>query len=68
MTTLLTETDGPGTSIESAINKIDNLIQTHELDGKKPWVELKEEIRQITKPQSNGSIMCIKKIEISSQD
>ena len=55
MTTLLTETDGPGTSIESAINKIDNLIQTHELDGKKPWVELKEEIRQKTNSQSNGN-------------
>merc|ERR1711976_207494 len=55
MTTLLTETDGPGTSVENTINKIDNLIETNELDGKKPWVELKEEIRQKTNSQSNGN-------------
>ena len=47
--------DGPGQSVVSAIAKIDNQIQTHELDGKKPWIELKEEIRQKTNEQNNGN-------------
>jgi len=47
--------DGPEQSVVSAITTIDNQIQTYELDGKKPWIELKEEIRQKTNVQNNGN-------------
>ena len=46
-------TDGP--SVKSAIIKIDNLIQTHELDENRPWVELKEEISEKMNPKNNGN-------------